>query len=668
MPYYITDKSEDCPAWAVVKEDGEVLGCHDTKESAIDQAVAVSIATDEPFDGERAAVGSLSIGDFVSWAPLDPKVAAQVAAIQNEYAVVKLFEYEDGIFEPTDKLMVVNVFQLEKIPTPKMIAVEVELDVPDNSPADNSEDELEANLPTNYRPALAADVSDGRACGNCFFYDESRLNADGDKAWCERWDAFVDGGYYCNAWQENDEERAAPGALSIGDFVSWNSSGGRARGKIERIVVDGEINVPNTDFTITGTETDPAALITIYRPTEDGWRETDSKVGHKFSTLTKINDLEEARAINQAAPAYMQAAARRGLEYYGEGLAGDGVTPKTIREAREMAEGRISDDKWIRIAAWIARHLVDLDSPSADPQSEDYPSAGVVAHLLWGSGPSKRAAQRTKDYADSVVARIRQEETNSMDKKAKWQDIARAIQARIDGVEPSKENEIRTNNVEFEIREEDTADGMTFTGYASVFNSPSEDLGGFVEYVAPGAFKRSLQARNEIKLLWNHDTGEPLASVRGGSLKLEEDTRGLKVTAQLPNTTRGRDVAELLRAKVIDSMSFGFNVIKDTWSKDGQTRTLEAIRLHEVSIVSYPAYKATTAQVRSVESTIDADQLAEALLKLESGETLEPVYADVINTVVSKLRQQPEVQEAEENGLELLDLKKKQLDFLMKKL
>jgi hypothetical protein len=120
----------------------------------------------------------------------------------------------------------------------------------------------------------------------------------------------------------------------------------------------------------------------------------------------------EIRAINQDAPAYMRAAARRGLEYYEEGLAGDGVTPGTIREARAMAEGTVSDDKWIRIAAWIARHLVDLDSPDANPNSDNYPSAGVVAHLLWGSGPSKRAAQRTKDYADSVVARIRAEETS----------------------------------------------------------------------------------------------------------------------------------------------------------------------------------------------------------------------------------------------------------------
>ena len=67
MPYYITDKSESCPAWSVIKDDGEVLACHDTKESAIDQAIAVSLAEDTEFVGERAAVGELKIGDWVSW-------------------------------------------------------------------------------------------------------------------------------------------------------------------------------------------------------------------------------------------------------------------------------------------------------------------------------------------------------------------------------------------------------------------------------------------------------------------------------------------------------------------------------------------------------------------------------------------------------------------------
>jgi hypothetical protein len=494
MPYFISDNT-DCPDWAVVKEDGSVVSCQDSKQSAIDQMIALSLAEE---------------------------------------------------LEPGGELR---------------------------------------ELPDNYRPALAEDVPEGRACGNCFFFNEDRINEAGDKAWCERWDDFVDGGFYCNAWE----------------------------------------------------------------PDEDN--DDDDNMG-------------EIRAINQDAPAYMRAAARRGLEYYEEGLAGDGVTPGTIREARAMAEGTVSDDKWIRIAAWIARHLVDLDSPDADPDSDNYPSAGVVAHLLWGSGPSKRAAQRTKDYADSVVARIRAEETNSMDSKNKWLDVARAIALKIDGPQ-AKEPEVRVNTTSFEVRAE--GDGMTFTGYASVFNSPSEDLGGFIEYVAPGAFKRSLQSRNEVKLLWNHDAGEPLASLRGGTMQLVEDEVGLKVTAQLPNTTRGRDVAELLRTKVIDSMSFGFNVIKDSWSRDGQTRTLESVRLFETSIVSFPAYSSTTATVRS-QPTINPDQLADALLKLESGEELDEANASLITEVVNKLKANPGVEEVIDNGLDLLDLKKKQFDLLLKRI
>jgi len=494
MPYFISDNT-DCPDWAVVKEDGSVVSCQDSKQSAIDQMVALSLAEE---------------------------------------------------LEPGGELR---------------------------------------ELPDNYRPALSDDVPEGRACGNCFFYNEDRVNEAGDKAWCERWDDFVDGGSYCNAWEPDDSDD---------------------------------------------------------------------------------DDMGELRAVNQDAPAYMRAAARRGLEYYDQGLAGDGVTPGTIREARAMAEGTVSDDKWVRIAAWIARHLVDLDSPDADPDSDNYPSAGVVAHLLWGSGPSKRAAQRTKDYADSVVARIRAEETNSMDNKNKWLDVARAIALKIDGPQPeSKEPEVRVNTTSFELRAE--GDGMTFTGYASVFNSPSQDLGGFIEYVAPGAFKRSLQSRNEVKLLWNHDAGEPLASLRGGSMQLVEDERGLKVTATLPQTSRGRDVAELLRTNVIDSMSFGFNVIKDTWSRDGQTRTLDSVRLFEVSIVSFPAYEATTAQVRS-QPTINPDQLADALLKLESGEELDEANATLITEVVNKLKANPGVEEVIDNGLDLLDLKKKQFDLLLKRI
>lgn len=72
-------------------------------------------------------------------------------------------------------------------------------------------------------------------------------------------------------------------SVSTGDMVSWNSSGGTASGKIVRIVREGKINVPDSSFTIEGTEDDPAALIQLYR---DG-KPTDTKVGHKVSTLKK---------------------------------------------------------------------------------------------------------------------------------------------------------------------------------------------------------------------------------------------------------------------------------------------------------------------------------------------------------------------------------------------
>ena len=94
------------------------------------------------------------------------------------------------------------------------------------------------------------------------------------------------------------EKRAEPDELSVGDFVSWNSSGGRARGKIERIERDGSINVPDSDFTVNGTEDDPAALIRVY---DSEGNESDVRVGHRFSTLTKIDPIrgydEEERHI-----------------------------------------------------------------------------------------------------------------------------------------------------------------------------------------------------------------------------------------------------------------------------------------------------------------------------------------------------------------------------------
>lgn len=514
MPYYISNNNPDCTNWAVEKEDGEVIGCHNTKEEAIAQMVAVSIAEEMEPGGERAEAGT----------------------------------------------------------------------------------------------------------------------------------------------------------LQVGDYVSWNSSGGRARGEIQEIVTDGVINVPNADVTVTGTPDDPAALIQVYQQVEGGWEDTDVYVAHKFSTLTKIDELpepmdepddeddDEMRQVNLTPPAYMRAAARQGIRYYEEGLAGDGLMPATVREARAMAAGNVTAEKWVRIRAWIARHIDNLDSPDADPSSDNYPSPGVVAHLLWGSGPSKRAAQRALDYAAGVVARIEAENEG----RAKGQALSKI--------------ETRIQSTDFEIRQDETG-GMLFEGYAAVFNSASEPL-PFIEKIAPGAFRGSLRSRNDIKLLWNHDTGQVLGSTRAGTLSLYEDEKGLRVRAQLPNTTLGRDTAELIRRGDVNAMSFGFSVPKngDSWNDDGTERTLKAVRLHEVSIVAFPAYTATagTATVRGLDkiakrADVDADQLADALLKIESGMTMSLEEKSLITKVLDTLAPEATASQDEFDGEAWLALKKKKLETLIKK-
>ena len=84
------------------------------------------------------------------------------------------------------------------------------------------------------------------------------------------------------------EVRAEPDGLSVGDYVQWDSSGGSAYGRIDRIERDGSINVPDSDFTVNGDADDPAALIEVYREGEDGYEASSRMVGHRFSTLTKV--------------------------------------------------------------------------------------------------------------------------------------------------------------------------------------------------------------------------------------------------------------------------------------------------------------------------------------------------------------------------------------------
>jgi hypothetical protein len=166
-----------------------------------------------------------------------------------------------------------------------------------------------------------------------------------------------------------------------------------------------------------------------------------------------------------------------------------------------------------------------------------------------------------------------------------------------------------------------------------------------------------------------------LGSTRAGTLTLKEDEVGLRVIASLPDTTYGRDAKVSIQRGDVTGFSFGFTVPAggDSWSADGSERTLKSVRLMEVSTgVAFPAYPSTngTAQVRGLDkvaerNNIDADALADALLKIEDGQTISVDEAAMLSRVINDLAPTEEV--AQPNGdLGMLALKKKKLDLLIK--
>jgi hypothetical protein len=259
---------------------------------------------------------------------------------------------------------------------------------------------------------------------------------------------------------KEDEDRAQPDEVNVGDFVSWNSSGGRSQGVIVEVERNGQIE-SDSGFKVNGNEEDPAALISIYEYDSEEQAFTERKpplkVAHLFSTLTKVDGAE-------------------------------------VR---------------------------------------------------------------------------------------------------------SKENLVEQRSYESETR---AVEGRTVEGYASVFNSMSEDLGGFREIILPGAFKNALN--DDIRALYNHDSNYLLARTASGTLEVKEDDKGLYYRFEMPNTSYGNDLLELYKRGDLTQSSFGFTVDKDSWRlEEGQhVRYIESVSsLFDVSAVVYPAYASASSGLRSAE-------------------------------------------------------------------
>lgn len=306
----------------------------------------------------------------------------------------------------------------------------------------------------------------------------------------------------------------------------------------------------------------------------------------------------EHRQISLVAPAFMQASARRGLDLHEQGLSGDGLVPATVADARRMANGEaLSEAKWRKIPAWIARHIVDLDAVQGDEIT-----AGLVAMLLWGGGSSKTSARRTQAYAQRIVDQL----DGEADRNAAREDVKcspsmaelrkSASSADFRWCVKQKDEKRFVAFTNLEARQE--GEGNKLIGYASVFDSPSEPM-PFVEYVRRGAFAKTLNDGADVRLLIDHE-GVPLARTKSGTLMLEEDDRGLRVEATLdPANPDAARVISAMKRGDISQMSFAFRTVKDSWNNDRSVRELKEVQLYDVSVVTFPAYEETVAEIRS---------------------------------------------------------------------
>ena len=168
--------------------------------------------------------------------------------------------------------------------------------------------------------------------------------------------------------------------------------------------------------------------------------------------------------------------------------------------------------------------------------------------------------------------------------------------------------ETRTINSNYES-------GNTLTGYAILWDAESRTIHEqgrvFTERIARGAFDASIDNKtDDIKLYYNHDSSMPLARTRNGSLRLVSDEKGLQFEADLPETTLGNDVRELLRTGTLSGeMSFGFYVRDEVWTKDKKDRTITKGDLVEISVVVDAAYPQTYSQLRSVLTEINSKRI-----------------------------------------------------------
>ena len=182
---------------------------------------------------------------------------------------------------------------------------------------------------------------------------------------------------------------------------------------------------------------------------------------------------------------------------------------------------------------------------------------------------------------------------------------------------------------DLEMRVEKKNGKSKLIGYAARFNKWSEDLGFFREKIAPGAFTNAIET-SDVRALKNHDANLLLGRTSAGTLRLTENTKGLKFEVDIPNTSTGKDTAEEVSRGDITGCSFAFTVESDTWvypenSVELAERTINQVgQLFDVGPVTWPAYPDTSVAARSLAVVMkDKSEMAPVASADEASQSLE---------------------------------------------
>ena len=294
--------------------------------------------------------------------------------------------------------------------------------------------------------------------------------------------------------------------------------------------------------------------------------------------------------INTKPTQEMADEAAQGLEWREEfGRGGTEVGVARARDIKNRVNLSIKSIK--RMYSYFSRHEVDKEGQGFYSGDEGYPSAGRIAWALWGGDVGFAWTKR---------------KIEEIGKEEKFIDM--------------KNKEIRTIDVQdLELRMD--GDKQTVVGYGAVFNSMSNDLGGFREYISPEAFEGRMD--DDVRFLFNHDANYVLARTTNGTLRMSVDEKGLRYEADMPNTSTARDLVELLKNGTVNQSSFAFIVEDDSWEvKDGMNiRTINKVsRLYDLSSVVYPAYSEASSSValRSMEQWQEKEEAKKLEESLEA--------------------------------------------------